>query len=67
MGVFAVCLSSLASVIAGSLLQWIGYRWTVVFAAVVLLAGALVAFFGQPIRSIPFRKDFDAIKPIELD
>lgn len=67
MGVFAVCLSSLASVVAGSLLQGIGYRWTVVFAAVVLLAGALVAFFGQPIRSIPFRKDFDAIQPIELD
>jgi MFS family permease len=67
MGVLAVCLSSLASVVAGSLLQAIGYQWTIALAAFVLLVGALIAFFGKPIRQIPFRKDFDAITPIAVE
>lgn len=67
MGVLAVCLTSLASVFSGSLLQTIGYRWTIALAAIVLLIGALVTFLAKPIRRIPFRKDFDAITPIELD
>lgn len=66
---FAVCstvASSLASALAGLLLKYLGYS-PAMGVGVAMMAGAVALTWLAPaIREIPFRREFDAIRPLPL-
>lgn len=65
-GLIFAGVSSLANVLGGFMLQYWGYRVTLLVGSGFMLASLLVCLFSSDIRAIPMQNEFDSIQPIEL-
>lgn len=66
---FAVCstvASSLASALSGLLLKYLGYSPAMAVGVAMVFGAVALTWLAPAIREIPFRSDFDAIKPLPL-
>lgn len=65
-GLIFAGVSSLANVLGGFMLQYWGYRVTLLVGSGFMLASLLVCLLSSDIRAIPMQNEFDSIQPIEL-
>ena len=65
-GLIFAGVSSLANVLGGFMLQYWGYRVTLLVGSGFMLASLLVCLLSSDIRAIPMQNEFDSIQPIEI-